>query len=133
MTEIEYYLDKARRGETDVAFHGLLELRGDPVPGLEKAFLVESDPEVREMIVGVISPWGRPGIIEFLGAALDDTHPEVWKCALDGLVSNASPISLRVVEQAMKEAASDDPERLAWFTEAIGQINETLARKPWGT
>jgi hypothetical protein len=71
MTVIEYYLDKARRGEADAAFHGLLELSGDPVPDLREAFGVESDPVAREIIVRAIAPLAGPAVIQLLGAALD--------------------------------------------------------------
>jgi hypothetical protein len=77
------------------------------------------------MIVRVISPLGGPDAIEFLGTALDDPHAEVWKAALDGLVSNASPSSRRAIEQAKGRIATHGRERLAWFVEAIEQINET--------
>jgi hypothetical protein len=126
MTELEYYLDKARRGEADIAFHGLLELSGNPIHDLREAFRVESDPVVRDMIVRVITPLGGPEVVQFLGAALADPRPEVWKSALDGLVSIASPLSRRAVEQAMDKVAIEDPEQLSWLVEAIDQINETL-------
>jgi hypothetical protein len=129
MTEFEYYLEKARKGEVDVAFHGLLELPGDRVLGLREAFEVESDPDVRAMIVRVISSIGGSDAIEFLGRALNDPHPEVWKTALDGLVSNASPMSQRIIERAKGGVASYDPERLAWLAEAIEQIDETARRR----
>jgi hypothetical protein len=128
MTELEYYLEKARTGEIEAAFHGLLELPGDRILNLLDAFRVESDPVVREMIVRVISALGSPDAIEFLGTALNDRHPEVWKSALDGLVSNASPISRQAVERAKDGTAIGDPERAGWLAEAINQINETLIR-----
>jgi hypothetical protein len=129
MTEIEYYLDKARRGEADVAFHGLLELSGDPVPELREAFQVESDPVVREIIIRAVAPLAGPAVIQFLGAALDDPHPEVWKSALDGLVSIASPTSRQTLERAKDGTTNGDPERVAWLVEAIDQINETLVSR----
>jgi hypothetical protein len=127
MTEVEYYLDMARKGDATTAFHGLLDLTGDPFPALREAFRAESDWVVRALIVSVITPLKRPEVVEFLGTALNDPHPEVWKMALDGLVSNASTASLRIVEQAKEGAVSDAPERLAWIPEAIEQIKETLA------
>src|SRR5262249_55020781 len=108
MNELEYYLEKARSGEVDVAFHGLLELPVDRVLGLREAFRVESDPDLRELIVRVISPLAGPDAIEFLGTALNDPHPEAWMSALDGLVSNASPISRRTIEQAKVTVATHD-------------------------
>jgi hypothetical protein len=50
----------------------------------------------------------------------------VWKSALDGLVSLASPLSRQIVEQSKENAATDDPDRLDWPAEALDQINETL-------
>jgi hypothetical protein len=77
MTELEYYLDKARTREADIAFHGLLEFPGDPIPELGEAFRVESDPAVPETIVCAILPRGGPDVVQLLGAALEDPHPGV--------------------------------------------------------
>src|SRR5262249_45023503 len=52
--------------------------------------------------------------------------PEVWKSALDGLVSIASPMSRQVVERAREKVQNVYPERVTWLKEAIDQINETL-------
>jgi hypothetical protein len=129
MTELEYHLQMARTGEVDIAFHGLLELPADRLLGLCDAFRAEFDPDMREMIVRVISRLGGPDAFELLRTALSDPRPKVWKSALDGLLSNASPVFRRTIEQAKGEVPSRDLERLAWSAEAIKQIDETGAGK----
>jgi hypothetical protein len=122
MTESEYYLDKARRGEGEAAYHGLVELPDATLPALLEAFSAEPDPAVRSLIVHAF--WQhRPSAIGLLGLALDDPHSEVWKEALDGLVTLASPESRGLLEAAKGGRAQGDPERLAWIVEAIADID----------
>ncbi len=64
--------------------------------------------------------------LDFLIAALDDPHPAVWKQALDGLVTHASPeAEYRLRASACRWDAED--ERQAWFEEGIGQISDAIA------
>ena len=89
-TELSELLRKARSGGTEEAFHGLRSLDASVMPSLQAAFHLEQDPIVRAVIVHAVWQQTWPGLIGFLAAALGDPADEVWKEALDGLVSVAS-------------------------------------------
>jgi hypothetical protein len=128
MTEVDFYLNAARNGDLDMARHGLIELENRAIPALREAYWTESDPAIRALIVEAAWQHRLPPTIDFLSAALADTHPGVWKQALDGLVTLASADSRKVLETALERAAIGDSEHRAWIEEAIGQINEVMGR-----
>jgi hypothetical protein len=57
-----------------------------------------------------------------LADALDDSHPAVWKQALDGLVA----LGGRETAAGRKCRLEAKEERLGWFEEASGQIIEAI-------
>jgi hypothetical protein len=126
MSATDDYLQMARCGSHEAAFHGLLDLGQQVIPSLVQAYRSESDPQVRALIVEVVWQHRCPSALDFLVAALGDPHPAVWKQALDGLVAHCSPEA----EQRLRAAAcrlEEDDERLGWFQEAIEQITEAIA------
>ena len=128
--QIEYYLEMVRRGDTDNAFHGLLELDHEILPELMAAFRSEQDTDVRELLVNVIREYREPSVLPFLGEALLDSGPRIWKEALNGLVALASPASLDVLRAARTlrfPKQHDTEEFRRWLEEAIEQAEaETL-------
>jgi HEAT repeat protein len=122
--ETEYYLNEARNGGFDAAYHGLIELPSRLLPDLEEAYRGEADPEIRALIVEAIWQHRSPSSVDFLAVALEDPHPDVWKQALDGLVIIASPESRKVLELAKSGAAGQDAILRGWIEEAIAQIDE---------
>ena len=122
--EITDYLDQFRRGDTDNAFHGLLELDRDVLPELMADARTEPDIRIREFLVGVIWQYRDPSVIPFLGDMLSDSEPRMWQQALNGLVTLASPASLEVLRAARTRSfptpqASEEFRR--WLEEAIEQ------------
>jgi HEAT repeats len=128
MTEVDFYLNQARNGEVDAAFHGLIELGDDAIPALQQAYRTESDSAIRALIVEAVWQHRLPATIDFLAVALIDPHPDVWKQALDGLVTLASAESRDVLEAALEHASAGDAEYRDWIREAIGQIDEIVGR-----
>jgi hypothetical protein len=126
MTEIDGNLDLARDGDIGAAFHGLIELRDDDIPALQEAYRVESEPAIRALVVEAVWQHRLPSTTDFLAVALADPHLEVWKRALDGLVTLASAESRKALEAALESAAARDSEHRAWIEEAIGQIDEVI-------
>lgn len=110
---------RARSGAVEPAFHGLRELGPDALPAMQSAYHVEPDPIVRAMIIEAIWQHRQPSTIGFLAEALRDPAPPVWKQALDGLVTLASPDSIHRLESARDRET--DPERRAWIEEALEQ------------
>jgi HEAT repeat protein len=122
--ETEYYLNEAKTGDFDAAYHGLIELPSRLLPDLEEAYRGEADPEIRALIVEAVWQHRSPSSVDFLAVALEDPHPDVWKQALDGLVRIASPESRKVLELAKSGEAGQDAVIRAWIQEAIDQIDE---------
>jgi HEAT repeat protein len=69
------------------AYHRLVELGADVIPLLASSFSVESDSSIRSALAKIAWRTNSPSAIPFLAEALDDDEPDVWKEALDGLVS----------------------------------------------
>ena len=129
--EVAYYLEMFRGGDADNAFHGLLELRGDIIPELMTLFREEQDAAVRELLVEVIWQYRDRSVIPFLGDALSDSEPRVWRQALDGLVALASPDALDVLRRARNRkfcSQREAEEFHQWLEDAIEQA-EQQARK----
>lgn len=79
------------------------------------------------MLVEAIWQHRQPSVIGFLADVLGDPVPVVWKQALDGLVTLASPESMRVLRSAADNEC--DAERRAWIEEAIEQSADAIARQ----
>ncbi len=79
---------------------GLLGMDHDALPELMGAFRAELDVQVRSFIVEVVWQHRQQSTTPFLGEALRDSEPVVWREALDGLVSLASPAALEVLRSA---------------------------------
>jgi hypothetical protein len=128
MTEVDFYLNAARNGEVDAAFHGLIELDDHAIPALQEAYRAEADPAIRALIVEAVWQHRLPSTIDFLAAALADPHPEVWKQALDGMVTLASAESRELLEAALERSVAGDAEYRSWIEEAIGRVDEVRGR-----
>src|SRR6476619_3563897 len=98
MRTFDSYLDRARAGHREAALDGLVDLGEAAIPRLVEVYRAESDPSIRSILIEVIWQLRSPASIEILAEALMDPSPEVWRQALDGLVTLASPESLRVLE-----------------------------------
>lgn len=130
-SEITHYLELFRRGDTDNAFHGLLELDRNILPELMASARAQQDIRVREFLVRVIWQHREPTVIPFLGEMLFDSEPQVWQQALNGLVTLASPASLEVLRAA--RTRSFPTERAAkefrrWLEEAIEQAEAGFSK-----
>jgi len=121
----DYYLSEARNGDFDAAYHSLIELPNDLLPDLEEAYRGEADPGIRALIVEAVWQHRLSTSVDFLAVALADPHPEVWKQAVDGLVTLASPESRKVLDLAKSRVAGHDAPFRDWIEEAIDQIGES--------
>jgi hypothetical protein len=122
--QIADYVRCFRGGDVETAFHGLLESGHDILPDLVAAFHGASDGRVREFLVEVIWQHRQQSVIPFLGEALWDPEPRVWRQALDGLVTLASPAAIEVLRAARTRQFSQPSEAAefrGWLEEAIEQ------------
>jgi hypothetical protein len=124
--QTEYYLNRAKNGDREAAFCGLIELPRHLLPDLEDAYRDEADPLIRALIVHAVWQHRLPSSVGFLAAALEDPRPDVWKEALDGLVTLASAESRQVLELAKHRAGEQDETLRAWIEEAIEQVDELI-------
>ena len=120
------YLVSALCGGDDNAYHALIEANPDIIPALIEQFANVEDGEFRAKIVQVIWQYRLPTTVSFLASALNDEHPAVWKCALDGLVTIGGSLSTIALNDFLVRISRDD-DRLPWITEALEQIqSQTL-------
>ena len=122
--QIAYYLEMFRRGDSDNAFHGLLELDRDILPELMSAYRATHNVGVRELLVEVIWEYRERSVIPFLGEVLLDAESRIWRQALNGLVALASPDALDVLRAARTRQFPSQRETVdfhRWLEEAIGQ------------
>ena len=91
---------------------------------MQRAYYGEDDAIVRSLLVEATWQHRNPSVIGFLADALRDPMPVVWKQALDGLVTLASPESMRVLRSAADQEC--DAERCAWIEEAIEQSDDAI-------
>jgi hypothetical protein len=102
------------------------------LPELINAFHSEKDPNVRAFLVETLWQQRDKRAIPTLGAALKDSDDRVWKEALNGLVTLASPESVDTLRNARDREFPNVPECrafLTWLEEAIAQAEELLTRK----
>ena len=79
MSESVCYLNEARNGDIDAAFHGLIELSDDPILALQEAYRAKTDPAIRRRLWRAVSQHHLPATIDFLAIALEDPHPEALR------------------------------------------------------
>jgi hypothetical protein len=124
--QIQYYVEQYRKGDQETAFHGLIELGHEATARLIECFHKSSDNHLRTFIVRVIRNYQDPSSVDFFKDALFDPNPDVWKEAMDGLVSLASQPSMEALQSA-RERCFANPQDMNmfrdWLEEAIQQIN----------
>jgi HEAT repeat protein len=123
MVTITSYLHWARTGNREAAFEALIDLGETAIPRLLEAYRAETDPALRALIVEVVWQIRSHASLEFLGEALQDPSPEVWRQALDGLVTLATPESLRILEGARDSGRGGDEDFRAWVDGAIDDVS----------
>lgn len=128
---IQHYLDCHHRGEEGNAYHGLIEMDGAALPELVAAYRATSDPRLRVLLLKVLWEGRQPSVIPLLEEALGDAEPTVWKTALDGLVTLASPASIAAMRLAGERrlSATGDPDNFGhWLQEAIAQAEDAASK-----
>lgn len=128
--DVARYLAELRAGD-ESAFHSLTD---DPVVvgPLIEAYAIESDPEMRTLMIELICYHGKPEAFAPLAAAVVDDHEAVWKAALDGFVHLAGELGAARAEAGLQAAKAKltvrdelDAGRIEWLEEAIVQAWST--------
>lgn len=131
-TAIRDYIEQYREGRRDEAFHGLLDLSRDILSELIMIFRKERDIQLQAFLIEVIWQHREASVIPFLGEILNDTEPLIWKEALNGLVTLASPQALDAMRTARgrKFVRKRDADYfLGYLEEAIRQAEAEIERK----
>jgi HEAT repeat protein len=123
MVTITSYLNWARTGNREAAFEALIGLGEPAIPRLLEAYRAEADPALRALIVEVVWQIRSHASRDFLGEALQDPSAEVWRQALDGLVTLATPESLQILEGARDSVRGADEDFRAWVEGAIEDVS----------
>jgi hypothetical protein len=127
---IEFYLQRLKAGDFETAFHALTEVCHSVVPRLIIAYQREDSASVRAELVTIIWSHRRPETSTFLGEALNDPSPKVWKNALDGLVTLRTTSALDILTKALDRqlpSKRQTEEFRQWVREAIAQTHELNA------
>lgn len=125
--QVVEHLQQFQKGDRVPAFFGLVEMDHRILPELMEAFRSQRDSQVRAFLVEVIWQHRQSSVVSFLDEALQDSAPEVWKQAVDGLVTLASPEALEVL-RAAKSRRLDSGGFYQWIDEAIDQTESQIRR-----
>jgi HEAT repeat protein len=117
---IDHFIEGLRSGE-EKAFHALIEAPHAVLGTLIARFHAEGDPDLRASIVEVVWQHRQSNSVPFLAQALADSCEEVWKQALDGLVTIGGPSAVEAVS-AFKSACDPGDPQAEWLAEALGQL-----------
>jgi HEAT repeat protein len=121
-----YCIGRLGGPEGEGACHSLIEADPAVVPVLISAFRSEQDAGIRAALVEIIWQHRLPETAGFLVEALADPVPEVWKSALDGLVTlgpSAVPILQSALDRIQRTTVMERT-RAEWIEEALDQMKE---------
>ena len=89
------------------------------LPHVVKAYESQRDPHVRATLVRVVSEYRSPDACPFLEGALRVAEPDIWKAALDGLITLGSAAALDVLCRTVKVVSAN---QRGWIEKAIQQV-----------
>src|SRR5689334_11502925 len=125
---IAHYLHQFRQSKSEDAFFALIHLDESQVRDLINAYHGETNVDIQALLVEIISHYRQPTSLGFLARALQNPHPQVWKNALDGIVTIGNKASIRVLETEKQRllVGKHSSEHVEWIEEALYQIRENI-------
>jgi HEAT repeat protein len=129
---VEHYLHEWDSREWAHAYHSLIELGPQVLPELERRFHESRDAAFRGVLVELARQVHSADALPLFEGALADEAPEVWKQALDGLVSLASLASILLIERALARTPpgrTSAAEWYSWVQEALQQAQAECAAR----
>jgi hypothetical protein len=122
---VHHYAGELAGSRADDAFHSLLELGPAALLHVAEAFRLSRDPTVKRRLAEVTSESRSFEALPLLVELLQDEDTEIWKTALDGLVtlSEDPATRTRALEILAGERKSADQEKRAWIEEAWAQVS----------
>jgi hypothetical protein len=101
------------------AWHSLVEQGPAALPYILEVLEASRDRDQRLALVSVINEYRTPEALEFFAGALRSTDDEMWKLALDGLVTLGGSSTRSVLADSLD---SVEPTKKEWIVEALEQI-----------
>ena len=117
--EVAYYREGLVGSSADSAWHSLVDLGPAALDELHHALRWTTDLHLRRALLSVIVAIRRPESASLFGSLLRDKDTEIWRSALDGLVTLGTDEAARILESAR---TTPDEERRLWIEEALGQL-----------
>lgn len=118
---VQAYVLQLSGPAADNAWHLLVEAGPAALPHVVEAFNATSDPAVKIALLQIVCEYRSADAIPFFDALLRNGHSEIWKAALDGLVTIGGRATLDVLARAREPATA---ERRKWIDESVGQISQ---------
>jgi hypothetical protein len=115
-------VEKLGEPEGEDVYHRLLEADNSIIPYCIETYRTSTNPIIRSKIIEIIWQHRLPETVAFLSEALGDVSANVWKSALDGLVTMGGDSAIEILKSARKRSVSDDLSE--WIDEAIQQIED---------
>ena len=116
---VQDYVTRLSGSNVDDAWHSLVEAGPAALPFVIREFEVAKDPDVKLLLVQVISQYRSAEAVPFLAVLLRERNTEIWNAALDGLVMVGGQSALDALAAAKATAISSQRD---WIDEAIVQI-----------
>lgn len=122
---VDYYLQQLHGPDHENAYYALIHFDHSFVPRLIQAYRAETNFNVRVVLIEIIGQHRLSTTLDFLAEVLQDSDSEIWKAALDGIVTINGPrgVEVLIAEKERLLAEQDSPKtRNEWIEEAIEQI-----------
>lgn len=121
----EFVTDCVRRlsgPHADDAWHRLVEAGPEVIPSIVRTLRTGIQPRIQAELVRALASYRSSDTITVLSDLVVSGESEVWKAALDALVTVGGDDARRALQQASHLAAG---ERRSWIAEAIEQVDST--------
>lgn len=119
--QVDHWVTRLAGPDSRSAWHGLVELGPAALEEVRIAFAATRDRHLRRALLTVIVELRQSESAAFFGSLLGDADTELWRSALDGLVTLGTDEAARILESVRGKV---DEERLRWIEEALGQMRD---------
>jgi hypothetical protein len=124
--QVMYYLSRLDGNNWEDAWHSLVELGSAALPCIREAYHCAADDRRRVLLIQVLAELRNEESFALFGEALHSSSSEVWKAALDALVSLGGSAATELLRTAEAKVPA---ERRGWIREALQQITQSNLTK----
>jgi hypothetical protein len=116
-----YYLSHLDGNNREDAWHSLVELGSAALPYIRETYHCAADDRKRVLLIQALAELRDAESLDLFSEALHSSSAEVWKTALDALVSLGGSATTELLCTAEAEMPA---ERRNWIREALHQITQ---------